>query len=258
MKQAVKSLLTPLLLAQVERTRERMPRLGEPAGPRQGELVVDDEPAASLRPPLRVLIVGDSSAAGVGVAHQEQALAGWLARSLARRARSRVRWQLVARSGATTSQTLELLRSEPPQRADVAIVAVGINDMIEQVPTHEALGHREQLVDWLAAHAGVRAVFFAGLPPVHQFPAVPVPLAWVTGWQARALDRAVQRWVASREHGVPVLHVPLRMRLSRRNMAVDGFHPAEPAYRECAELLAEQVARLWLKPSGSPSASRRR
>ena len=66
MSLTAKLLLSPVLVAQAVVTRGRMPRLPEAAGPRQGEV--------GSGPLLRLLIVGDSSAAGVGVAQQRDAL----------------------------------------------------------------------------------------------------------------------------------------------------------------------------------------
>ncbi|RMD81354.1 MAG: SGNH/GDSL hydrolase family protein, partial [Candidatus Dadabacteria bacterium] len=57
--------LGPLLLWQGWRVRLNVPRLPEAPGPRQGR--------AGKGPLLRLLIVGDSAAAGVGAAHQDEA-----------------------------------------------------------------------------------------------------------------------------------------------------------------------------------------
>ena len=67
-------LLSPLLLAQAVRVRKIALQLPEAAGPRTG--------ITGSGPALRVLIIGDSSAAGVGAPTQEVALAGRLANSL--------------------------------------------------------------------------------------------------------------------------------------------------------------------------------
>ena len=57
--------LGPVLLAQGHYVRRVTPRLPEPEGLRQG--------VEGSGPPLRLLILGDSSAAGVGVATQAEA-----------------------------------------------------------------------------------------------------------------------------------------------------------------------------------------
>jgi len=231
MADALQIALAPLLAAQGLWVRRRVPVLPEAEGPRQGE-------AGPAGRPVELLIVGDSSAAGVGVDTQEQALAGRLVAALAARGR-RVRWRLVARSGVTSAQALALLReSDPPLRADIAVAVLGVNDVVDRVPVPEAIAAREALADWLLREAGARHVAFAALPPVHQFPALPQPLRAMAGAQARRHDRALAAWAARRER---VAHVPMDVTLDARVMARDGFHPGEPVYRACGEALAAHL-----------------
>jgi lysophospholipase L1-like esterase len=233
MSLTVKLALAPLLVAQGLHARRRTPRLPEAPGPRQGSV--------GRGPGLRLLVTGDSSAAGVGVGHQSRALAAPLARYLAEEAARRVHWRLVARTGLTTAQTLALLQAEFHLQADVAVVVTGVNDVADQVPSRRAVAAREALANWLRNRAGVRHVVFAPLPPVHQFPALPLPLRWVAGADARRHDRAMAAWAATRGD---VSHADFGLQLNRGVMAHDGFHPGEPVYRQCASLLASHVARL--------------
>jgi hypothetical protein len=231
MSLTVKLLLGPLLVAQAVRARHRLPQLPEAAGDRHGNV--------GRGPLLRLLIVGDSSAAGVGVVHQRDALAGQLVAALAPACRARVAWQLLARSGLTTAQTLHLLHAERPAPCDVAVVVTGVNDVVDQVPSHRAVAHRDALANWLRNGIGVHHVVFAPLPPVHQFPGVPQPLRWVAGQDARRHDAAMARWVATRGD---VSRADLRMALGPGVMARDGFHPGEPVYRYCGEAIARHIA----------------
>ena len=234
MSLALKLVLSPLLVAQAVGTRRRLPRLPEPDGPRSGQ--------AGQGPLLRLLVAGDSSAAGVGVVHQRKALAGQLAAALGRACRARVQWRLVARSGLNTAQTLALLREHPPRAedlADVAVVVTGVNDVVEQVPSQRAVRAREALADWLRNALAVQHVVFAPLPPIHHFPGLPQPLRWVAGSDARRHNAALARWAASRGD---VSVVPMEVPLNRGVMAADGFHPGPPVYRYSAMAIAEHVA----------------
>jgi hypothetical protein len=78
---ACKLALSPLLLAQAIATRRRALVLPEAGGPRDG---LAGEAGTSGELPIRVLIAGDSSAAGVGVAQQDRAVAGYFVRALDR------------------------------------------------------------------------------------------------------------------------------------------------------------------------------
>jgi lysophospholipase L1-like esterase len=174
---AAKLLLSPLLVAQAVATRARMPRLPEAAGERAG--------VVGRGPLLRLLIVGDSSAAGVGVAEQSQALAGYLTKALAAQAAVRVQWRLLARAGLTSAQCLDQLLSKAALEADVAVVVLGVNDVIDQVPSQRAVAAREAIANRLRNGHGVAHVVFAPLPPVQHFPGLPQPLRWIAGRDAK-------------------------------------------------------------------------
>jgi lysophospholipase L1-like esterase len=228
---AFKLALSPLLIAQALSTRRRAPVLPEAAGLREGQL------GAGVGA-LRVLIAGDSSAAGVGVATQDHAFAGHFLRTLHRRSGLALRWRLRARSGLTTKQVLALLRAEPPPVADLAVVLSGVNDVIGLVSAQRAVQHRAALAEWLLGEGRARYVVFAPLPPMNQFPLLPQPLRRVMAADAREHDAAMARWAPTRHH---VFHVPIALQLAPAAMSSDGFHPGEPVYRACGEAIARFV-----------------
>ena len=239
MSLTAKLMLSPVLVAQAVATRARLPRLPEPAGRRHG--------VAGQGAPMRLLIAGDSSAAGVGVEQQRDALAQRLARRLAEAVGARIAWQLHARSGLTTAQTLSLLRDEDhgpdTLHADLAVIVTGVNDVVDQIPSRRAVAAREALANWLRNGHGIQHVVFAPLPPVHHFPGLPQPLRWVAGADARRHNKALAEWAATRGD---VSRVDMEMPLNRGVMARDGFHPGEPVYRYCANAIAQHIAtHVW-------------
>lgn len=221
--------LSPVLIAQALQVGARTQRLPEPPGPRQGRV--------GEGPELRLLILGDSSAAGVGATHQGQALAGCLVAILARR--YRLTWQLEARSGATTATALTRLGAVAPEtRADVAIVALGVNDATRAAPTGRWIARQKALHELLRHRFGARLILRSGLPPMGHFPLLPQPLRWTLGKTARRLDIALAGLCAD---APDLCHVPLDLPFAPEFMASDGFHPSEPAYAKWADLLAPHV-----------------
>lgn len=217
-------LLAPVLLAQAIQVRRRALVLPEAAGPRAG--------VTGQGPVLRLLIAGDSSAAGVGVATQAQALAGHLVAALS--ADFTVDWRLEARTGATTAQTLAHLRGLDAGRFDVAVTALGVNDVTRQVPLRRWLADQAAIADLLAGRMGVRAQWRSGVPPLGLFPLLPRPLRDVLGAQARAFDAALARASTG-----PLRHLPFDdSRLDPAMMAEDGFHPGAPIYAAWGQELA--------------------
>ena len=138
-----KLVLGPILLIQARRLRRTALRLPEAAGPRCGSEGVED----TRHPALRILIVGDSSAAGVGVDDQTQALAQPIAKRLASKLNRPVTWQLVAKSGVNTGESLELLRQSELGPADFLVVALGTNDVTSQRAPGQFLQDYRRLVE---------------------------------------------------------------------------------------------------------------
>lgn len=229
---AAKFALAPLLYAQARRLRTSALVLPEPEGPRQGV------ERAGVQP-LRLLVAGDSSAAGVGAETQDEALARPLALELARRLGATVHWQLVARTGLTSQALLQLLRNESVQPADVAVIVIGVNDLTSEVPLRRALRWRHEIVHWLRSNAKVRRVFFTSMPEMQRFPLIPQPLAWYAGLHAQRNNVAQARWTAS----VPgVVHVDVGGATRAEWMARDGYHPAPPLYAQVAGRISEAIS----------------
>ena len=251
MSLTAKIVLSPLLVAQALATRRRLPQLPEAAGAREGVV-------GRGRVTLRLLIGGDSSAAGVGVATQDEALAGHLTRALAAQTGARVQWRLAARSGLTSAEAVELIDDAAAGfQAHIAVLSLGVNDVIDQVPSRHAVAARERLVNRLRNAHGVQHVVFTPLPPVHRFPGLPQPLRWVAGADARRHDRALARWAAERAAQCnDVSHVPIDLPLNRGVMASDGIHPGEPVYRVCGVALAEHIATVVWPRLIQPRSSR--
>lgn len=238
-----KLLLGPLLIWQGRRVRATALRLPEAAG----ERVV----AGGV---LRLLIVGDSSAAGVGATHQDEALAGCLARALSARLGRCVGWQLVAASGHRSAQALAALQAAPLQAADVLVTALGVNDVVDQVPPPDALAALDAIDAHARAHAGVRLSLHCAAPPMQSFPLLPQPLRWFFGQQAARFNAAL----AARVAGQParrVVHLPPALqRDAAALMAIDGFHPGPRGYALWAEALAQHIV-ASLPPLEKRSAS---
>ncbi|MDJ0813801.1 MAG: SGNH/GDSL hydrolase family protein [Woeseiaceae bacterium] len=222
------AILAPLLLVQGRRTRSRVPVLPEAPGAREG--------TAGAGPALRVLVVGDSAAAGVGAGHQDEALLGRLVADLG--ADFSVTWALHATSGHTTKNALDRLDQLPQQDFDVAVTSLGVNDTISMVSLRGWRRRQARLRALLRDKFNVSALVISGLPPVHRFPALPQPLRWHVGQRAGQLNRALANDVANQPD---CRFIDLRISGDVADMAVDGFHPGPPIYAEWARQVAEAI-----------------
>ena len=245
-------ILGPWLLLQGRRVRRVTPVLPEPPGPRSGRV----EPPSLLSAPsalkhpghesksLRVLITGDSAAAGVGAPHQQLALSGQLPSRLAQSFSCPIEWSLVAQTGLTVESLCGLLaQQDPPEAYDVVLVSIGVNEVTAGTGVTAWQSRLGGLHGLLTGRLGARCVLYSGIPPMHRFPALPQPLRWFLGRRARRLDQALAQWVTR----VPGAYwVPLPD-LPDEAIAVDGFHPGVQAYRAWAEAVVSIAMRAPLQ-----------
>lgn len=232
-------ILGPVLLTQGRGVRKRTPRLPEAAGPRTGH--------RGSGPHLRLLIVGDSAAAGVGCDHQDDAVCGHLVRQLADH--HTVHWRLEAQTGRTTAGTLAHLRSLPREPADAVLVSLGVNDVTAGLHTGTWLAQQAELVAQLRALCGTPQIWLTVVPPMGHFPALPQPLRGYLGAQARRFNAALARW-ADTQPDVTILDPALPLDLTL--MASDGFHPGPAAHRAWAHAAAHAIRASQFRTETTP------
>ncbi|WP_044873671.1 SGNH/GDSL hydrolase family protein [Pseudomonas sp. LFM046] len=230
--------LLPLALPMAVHTRRTALRLAPAAGPERGVAGggFDGEP-------LRLLLIGESTVAGVGASCLDYALAGQLASSLAARLKRPVAWRACGENGITAGEALErLLPQVADEPADWVLLVFGVNDT-----THFSSSRR-----WRASLAGLARHFagrgvrvaFSGVPPLEHFSALPWLLRRLLGWRARLLDRQLHE--LARKEGWDCHATRLDMR--PEFLALDGYHPSTLGYRVWGEALAERFAAVALPP----------
>ncbi len=220
--------LSPLLLAQGLVARSKTPLLPEPPGERVG--------SRGAGRSIRVLITGDSAAAGVGAPHQEQALLGQLVTRLA--PSCRVAWRLVAKTGATTSSTCASLAALNQEHFDVAVTSLGVNDVTGGATVSRWRSEQARLRALLRDRFKTRLIVVSGLPPGPLFPALPQPLRWHLGKRARQLNRSLQ---ADVQQEADCAFVSLDVDGDPAMMASDGFHPGPPIYALWANQVSAEI-----------------
>ncbi len=236
-------LLGPVFLVQGKYVRRVTPKLPEPEGGREG--LCGEGPAFS------VLIIGDSAAAGVGAASQDEALSGHLLGALS--SRYAVIWKLLAQSGDTSTQLLDKMRCVPDAHFDAVVVSIGVNDVTSMTTTATWLNNLRALHTLLQQKFGAPQVYFSSLPPMHLFPALPHPLRWWLGRRALQFNRLLEEFAQNRPR---CTFVAIPYPPDQQLIAADGFHPGPLAYRLWGAHLAELLhAQRDVKDSAAEAAA---
>lgn len=223
-------LLAPVLWLQGRYVRRVTPSLPEPIGARTG----CDGPNQQ---PLRLLILGDSAAAGVGVDHQQQALSGQLVQRLA--TQRQVHWQLIATTGHTVQQTMAAVSQLDAPAFDVIVISIGVNDVTGLNSTTRWLQQYTQLLHTLQQRFSPTQILCSALPPMHIFPALPQPLRWIMGARAKRFNRHL---AALLKPHATARYVISDFPIQADFMASDGFHPSALAYQRWADTLCKHVS----------------
>ncbi len=223
-------MLTPLALHQALRLKKTAQRLPEADGPRHGE-------APGPEPGLRLLAIGESPLAGVGLGHQSQTLTALLAGLLADQLDQSVSWQTAARGGVTAERCRhELIPQLESGPADLIIICLGVNDSTRLRSPGRWTRDLTDLIADLRQRHGQTPIILTGVPDMQQFPLLPEPLAVILGLRSRLLDQAATNLAANLED---VHHAALPLDAeSTALFCEDGFHPNSEGHEQWAEQLA--------------------
>lgn len=207
-------LLSPIVLPQSIALRRRTPALGDPPGERTGG-----------RGDRHVLVVGDSTAIGMGVPGLEEALPARLA------SRLDARWTVAGRSGWTAPEVLRDHGDDATAEADVLVLLVGWNDAM-RLRSPRAF---ERALDALVAGARAERTVVVAPPAFGRYAVLPQPLRAALSAVAAGLTRRAARIAAARE----VVFVP---GFDGADVARDGFHPDARGYDAMAAAITAALA----------------
>lgn len=225
------ALLSPVAIPLAIHTRRTTPRLPEASGAASGQWGAGE---ASRR----LLVVGESTAAGVGCQHHGEGLASQLAHQLHQRHHQTVAWHTFGINGIRAAGLLEQLAERDLPDADAIFVSLGVNDTTGLTPRHRYRTQLAQLFELLGQRNPDAALYLLAVPPMHRFTALPVPLRQLLGWRARLLDQQHAQ-LANQHQRVQHLHYPPLQ--DPRLLASDGYHPSAHGYLAMATALAEFV-----------------
>lgn len=195
----------------------------------------------AFTPPLRLAMLGDSTAAGTGVTRVEETVAGRLAQAIGDTGRF-VTLDGLGVSGSRASDLATQVSRALVHPPDVAVILVGANDA-----TH---GSRLALVQEDVADAVRRlreagaAVVVGSCPDMGAATAYLPPLRQVVAWHGRRVGAAIREAAAG--EGAATVDIGgetgQAFRSDRkRYLSSDEFHPSADGYALWAESLADEV-----------------
>ena len=196
-------------------------------------------------PALRVVWLGDSTAAGVGASEGSDALPTVVATRLDRPVELHVLAVSGERVGGVVDDQLPAVATLEP---DAVFVSVGAND-VTHLTSRGAFG--DQYRTLLAGLPDGVAVVVLGVPDMGAVPRLAQPLRAVAGFRGRELDEVVREVAAGHDAVyVPVAAAtgPAFRAAPDRYFAADDYHPSPAGYRLWADAVVAALEGTALVP----------
>ncbi|MYW78465.1 Lysophospholipase L1 [Streptomyces sp. LaPpAH-199] len=233
---------------------ELPPRRGTPLAEADGDVHGATE---GHGPPLRLAVLGDSAAAGVGALSHREALAGQLAPALTALTGQGVSWRVTARAGATAEAVRRGLvpqLTDPLTRwtPDLVLVAVGIADARQLRGPIAFRRDVTRLVRDIRLRLGHHVpVVFAGLPSLDPSEDAEPGVDRIMRGYLWLLDRQLM-FVAARHTATYHLPAGLPPRIPAEWLAADRFNLSPQGYRAWGRTLAAGIAPLAERTAAGP------
>ncbi len=222
----------PVYVWQGLAVRRRTTRMVPAQGP-----VIHDMPGEE--PAIRLLVLGDSSAASVGIGRSEDGLAHQLALMIAERTGRAVRWRAAGFNSATSGQIRDhVLPNLAPDAWTHIVLTIGTNDTknFHSVPRFKK--EFGGLLYGLRAKWPQARIVWSPVLEFTRAPAMPSWLGRILEVRAREMNRMGER-LCNERGAVALTRLPILD--PDAGFASDGFHASAVGYRAWAEYMLPTV-----------------
>ncbi len=217
--------VSPLLYLQGHYTRRKVGLLPAAGGDTAGT-------AGSGREPVNLLVIGESTVAGLGARTHQVALAGRFAEELNQKLGKPVQWTVIGKNGVTARRTIEeLVPLIPNRRFDYMLVGLGGNDVLKLSSPRKWRRDMTELLSILRQKNPSAPIFVSNCPMIKYSPALPHPIKFLLWELSKLHDRNIRDFSADMER-VFYYHQPTAFTVD--GFFADGIHPSEQGYRDWA------------------------
>lgn len=247
MKYAIGAMLTipllPILYFQGKRVRTTMPALPEAIGSE------GSSKKASKRQ-LKMLAIGESTIAGVGVVHHKDGFIGTLAEALSEKLNARIQWKIYAKSGYTARQVNDKIVPHISENTvDLVVLGLGANDAFTLNSPRKWKKHIADLLQSIKEKFGEVPVVFINMPPIKEFPAFTSIMKLTVGNLVEVLGKTLKTLLSTidsvyyydRIMSIDDWLVRLNIRATKADFFSDGVHPSALTYQVWAKDFANYI-----------------
>ena len=211
----------------------KMKKLDDP----KGERIVHIGSSEQI---IRILVVGDSSALGVGCDEISQSSVGVIAENLSEQ--FSVQYQVCAFTGFTTKQIFEKVREVPKQSFDFIVISLGTNDTLQRTKLSAWIKQITELMTHLQVSFYPQKIFINAVPPFQKLSHLPSSFRTYLSNKSQQMNQYLsQSSVGSSAYQF----VDMDFDFHADYISADGFHPSALLY----QLQGERLTTFMLENS---------
>lgn len=235
--------LLPILYFQGKKIRREVPRLPEAKKP-QGYIKTTSEKT------LKILAIGESTIAGVGVDFHENGFIGALAQEISSIQAVSVLWKVYAKSGYTAKLVRKkIIPKIEESNADIIVVGLGGNDAFALNSPDLWMHQINLLIKTLKKKFPKTPIFFTNMPPIKEFPAFTKAIKFVIGNLVEVFGKRLHKRVHKKSnvfYNNEVITLPTWQEKYNLEGDVsiffsDGVHPSKTTYQIWGKDMAQFI-----------------
>lgn len=235
--------LLPILYFQGKKVRKNVPKLPEARDPK-GYIKTTSEKT------LKIIALGESTFAGVGVDLHKNGFIGALAKQISEEKNISILWKVYAKSGYTAKMVRKrLLPLIEESNADLIIIGLGGNDAFRLNSPETWMFQINLLIRKLKRKYPKTPIYFTNMPPIKEFPAFTNTIKFVIGNLVEILGKRLHRKVKSRKN-IYYNNEIIRLETWQKRYNVkgevsdffsDGVHPSMLTYQIWGKDMANYI-----------------
>ena len=240
--------LLPLMYYQGKQIMTSMPKLPKAEGI-EGVCNINKSINKS---PLKILAIGESTIAGVGVKTHKEGFTGTFANEIAKLFNRNVEWKVYARNGYTARLVeKKIIPKITETQADLIVIGLGANDAFTLNRPSKWKTEIRLLIESIKAKFPDAVLVFCNMPPIKEFPAFPPLIKFTVGNLVEILGTELQKTVDDYEN---VFYFDEKITLSgwiekfdlntkKEDFFSDGIHPSKLTYQTWAKDIANKTSK---------------
>jgi lysophospholipase L1-like esterase len=167
--------LLPILYFQAKKIRKEVPNLPEARDPK-GYIKTASEKT------LKILAIGESTIAGVGIDFHKNGFIGALAHEIAATKNISILWRVYAKSGYTAKMVRKrIVPNIEESNADIIVIGLGGNDAFKLNSPDLWMFQINLLIKKLKRKYPKTPIYFTNMPPIKEFPAFTKTMKFIIG-----------------------------------------------------------------------------